>query len=110
MIIPDFNLYRQEKKQWKEAGEPVRSDERVKELYNICASCEHYIPLPVLENRGQCAVCTCLLSVDDDRLNKLRWATTRCPLEEPKWTEDVENKEALKITQAPPKTGGCGCN
>lgn len=117
MKIPDIELYRQEKNNWKEAGEPVRSDEKVAELYNICAQCEEYIPLPLVTDRGQCRICTCLLSKDGDHMNKLRWATTSCPLN--KWTEEPEyqKKEAEPEIPVQPqfnsrkKKGGgsCGC-
>ncbi len=113
-MIPDINQYRQEKEKWKAAGKPERTDERVAEIYDThCAPCENYIPIPLLTNRGQCGICSCLLSRDSESANKIRWATTRCPLEEPKWTEDVEIKEALKVEpqgrrRIPPKDCGCG--
>lgn len=116
MELPNIELYRQEKNDWKEAGEPVRSDEKVEELYNICVGCEEYIPLPLVKDRGQCRVCTCLLSKDGDSLNKLRWSTTACPLG--KWKEEAgyEKKEAApevpaqpQFNSRKPKSGGCGC-
>jgi hypothetical protein len=116
MIVPDINKYREEKEQWKAAGQPVRSDERVEELYNICEACEHYIPVPLVQDRGQCEICTCLLSKDGDRMNKLRWATTKCPLPEPKWTEEpgqIQTEAELNTLpqsnrrKLPP--AGCGC-
>lgn len=119
MLFPDIQRYRQEKEQWKNAGKPMRSDERVAEIFdNHCKPCENYIPIPLLEDRGQCAVCTCLLSKDDDNMNKIRWATTKCPLPEPKWVEEpvYEKKEAEQPAQPQfnqrkkPPTNGCGCS
>jgi hypothetical protein len=113
MLFPDIQGYRREKEEWKNAGKPMRSDERVAEIFdNHCKPCENYIPIPLLEDRGQCGVCTCLLSKDDDNMNKIRWATTRCPLAEPKWTEDVDKKEALKVEpqgRRKPPVQDCGC-
>ncbi len=117
MEVPDIKLYREEKKKWIEANEPVRTDEKVLELYNICADCENYTPLPLFKDRGQCKICTCLLSKDGDRMNKLRWATTKCPLEEPKWLEEEEYRQE-KSEPEPKQIGpdphrgrnkGCGC-
>lgn len=114
MVNPDLNRYRLEKKIWKNSGQPVRSDERVAELYNICINCENYIPIPLLTDRGQCAICTCLLSKDSDRMNKLRWATTKCPLPEPKWVEEegFEQKIEPEVETPGPKISrqsDCGC-
>lgn len=111
MKIPNIEQYRQEKKTWKNMGEPKRSDEKVIELYAICSKCEHYLPL--LENVGQCGICTCILRKDGERINKLRWATTRCPLDEPKWTEEPgyeKSGDTLNSIPPPPAPNkGCGC-
>lgn len=114
MELPDIKLYRQEKKKWKEAGEPTRSDEKVLELFEICKSCEHFIK--ITKSIGQCGVCTCALRQDGDAMNKLRWATTSCPLPEPKWTaeEGIQKEAEQEVPAQPqyinrPKKGGCGC-
>ncbi len=116
MIKPDLELYRQEKEEWKSQGKPTRSDERVAELHAICAPCDQYIKIPLVEDRGQCAVCSCLLSKDGDYMNKLRWATTKCPLD--KWKEEEGyEKEAEPEVPAQPQFNSrakktntdCGC-
>jgi hypothetical protein len=116
MKLPDIELYRQEKENWKASGQPVRSDEKVAELYEICISCDEYIAMPLAKDRGQCKICTCLLSKDGDHMNKLRWATTKCPIN--KWVEEpgYEKKEAEQEVPAQPqfnsrkpKNRDCGC-
>ncbi len=118
MKLPDIELYRQEKENWKANGQPVRSDEKVAELYNICSSCEEYIPLPLATDKGQCKICTCLLSKTAEYMNKLKWATTKCPLN--KWAEEpgYEKKEAEPEVPAQPQFNtrkpknqgdSCGC-
>lgn len=115
MKLPDLSRYKEEKKAWQDAGEPVRSDEEVVQLYDICAACEHFIKLPLLPDRGQCGICTCLLSKDADRMNKLRWATTSCPLDPPKWGTKKEAEPEVPVqpqfNQRKRKGGGgnCGC-
>jgi hypothetical protein len=115
MEVPDLQRYRAEKKKWQENGEPVRSDERVAEIYDtFCAPCEKFIPIPFFKERGQCRECTCLLSKDGDDLNKIRWATTECPLG--KWSAEEqyrEEKSESKPDTIDPHRGkgrGCGCS
>jgi hypothetical protein len=106
MIFPDIAQYRQEKINWKAHGEPRRTEARIQELYQICEPCEHYIPL--LESVGQCGQCSCILRRDGERMNKLAWATTRCPID--KWVEEpgYEQKKTEQDIPAPP-SNSCGC-
>jgi thiol-disulfide isomerase/thioredoxin len=115
MIFPDIAQYRQEKINWKAHGEPKRSDERVIEIYEThCKPCDKYIP--ILEEVGQCGKCSCILRKDGERMNKILWATTRCPLtmeedgQEPKWVEEpgYEQKKTEQDIPAPP-SNSCGC-
>jgi hypothetical protein len=72
---------------WVEAGKPVRSDERVAEIYDQhCSQC----PLLTETKMGQaCKLCGCLLSRERNFMNKLKWATEGCPLPDPKWTSEI---------------------
>jgi len=101
--------------EWIAAGMPLRTSERMIEIYdNICSKCEHF-------KEDTCTVCGCNIKREGNTLNKLAMATTRCPLEEPKWIEeagiDNQKKEQDEINPpAPipplpkPRNGGCGCH
>jgi len=117
-----FNKVKQfleEKKGWDDAGQPYRSEEKIQELFNICIQCPEY--QKVSKKVGKCGVCGCRLSYSSKFLNKLAWATTRCPLDEPKWIEDIKLDEQAPAetpvetqTEEPPKPApkivrGCGC-
>lgn len=127
--------YLEEKAKWKKAGKPVRSDERIKELFAICSPCEYY--KLKTDHSGSCGICGCNIKNRITSLNKLAWATTRCPLENPKWIEEegyqnlevseaeikkeeqneivaekvTDTKKEQNINPAPikKKSGGCGC-
>lgn len=117
-----------ERAKWKKVGKPVRSAEKIQELFNICNACEHYIKNT--ETSGNCGICKCNLKNVAGSLNKLAWATTRCPLPEPKWMpepayvdvaaspEEIQIEESLPdepdeplepSAPQPPKSRGCGC-
>lgn len=73
-------------KRWVAAGRPVRSDDRVREIFeNYCKPCEHFD-----SERQTCRVCGCRVRRSGAALlNKLKMATERCPLDPPKWTEEA---------------------
>lgn len=111
-----------ERAKWKAAGSPTRTPEKAQELFNICSNCEHFKKTINKENHGQCSICGCSLTPDPKiYFNKIGWATTRCPLEEPKWIEEenlnqqTESKEEEQDSPTPPpapptpRQGGCGC-
>jgi hypothetical protein len=81
-----YKTLKSAKARWEEAGKPVRSDERVQEIYDQhCSQC----PMLTATLLGEaCKLCGCKLSREGNWLNKLRWATESCPLEQPKWTAD----------------------
>ncbi len=120
MKFPDKKQYEEEKEKWREAGEPLRSKERIREIYDEnCSPCEHFIKIS--RYIGQCDICTCFLRRAGTNLNKIAFATTRCPLPEPRWVEEV-NKEVEKAEVStepettkvqyihrPQKPGGKGC-
>lgn len=59
---------------WFKAGRPVRSDEEVEQLLEICKSCEHYD-----EKKSRCNICGCRLNLSQlAEFNKLRMATEHC--------------------------------
>lgn len=120
-MMPNLIQYIEEKKKWKEAGKPVRGVQRIHELYNICKQCEHFLKLT--SNTGQCKICTCFLRQNSTNKNKLAFATTRCPLEKPKWVEEegTQTEEAAimdepqsqpqQFIQRPKRqTNDCGCS
>jgi hypothetical protein len=73
---------------WIAAGRPVRSEERVAEIFSICQACERFRP-GASELEGSCAVCGCRLRSTGGLFNKIQMATESCPLKPPKWTADA---------------------
>lgn len=67
--------------EWIKMGRPVRTPEKIVELYNICSSCEHF-------QKDRCMECGCYIKKHGIIMNKLALANTRCPLDEPKWIEE----------------------
>jgi hypothetical protein len=81
------------------------------------------------EDSGKCGVCGCNIKKTGTFLNKIAWATTKCPIiGSPKWVEskpefarevEITKTELLVAEQEmnneiaqeknPPKKGGCGC-
>src|SRR6185369_6717168 len=115
-----------ERAKWKKAGSPNRTNDEVKEIFDICNKCPEYKKRT--EREGNCGVCGCRITMWKTYRSKNTWATTRCPLENPKWIERLEyqnlevseeeikaEEEAIKIEQeqpgktAPVKKKGCGC-
>jgi len=107
-----IDSYEKEHEIWVKAGKPTRNRRRRAQLYSICAMCEHY-------TGKTCEICGCMINLTPG-LNKLYWATTKCPNDPPKWVaeepkkEESDPEEAALVPDAalnkpPRKTGGCGC-
>lgn len=113
-----------ERAKWKKAGQPRRSNDKIQILFEICKQCDKY----QIKNsvQGTCGECGCRITNVKEYWNKLAWATTRCPLEKPKWVEeeeylnknivvseeDILNEEKIEkeqVNKPAPKKGGCGC-
>lgn len=73
---------------WIAAGRPVRSEERVAEIFAICQVCEHF-RLGTSELEGSCGICGCRLRSAGGLFNKIQMATESCPLKPSKWTAEV---------------------
>jgi hypothetical protein len=86
--------YLEELYKWEEAGKPTRSIDRIKELYEVCKSCPNYFD--TFGIGGRCNLCGCLVNTGMT-LNKLSLATTRCPEEPPKWTEELEQEKNVVV-------------
>ena len=68
---------------WFLKGKPLRSDKEMDRIFSICEECpefERYAPGCTF---GNCKVCGCHLDKEDKGMNKIAWATTKCPLK--KW-------------------------
>lgn len=100
--------FTQEFLKWQKAGRPVRTQEKIVELFQICKSCENFNK--DTEDKGSCNICGCTLRSGGTQLNKLRWATTKCPLEEPKWVEETVEIERAKTADVVEAKKPCGCN
>jgi hypothetical protein len=63
--------------EWCAAGRPMRPGEQREYIYEkLCTPCEHF-------EKGKCKACGCGLKT------KISWATTCCPLDNPKWVAEV---------------------
>jgi hypothetical protein len=121
--------YLMARSEWINLGQPLRSQERIDEIFNICKVCEHYQKSPldntlltkyIIQNDGMgCAVCGCFIN-NQKEWNKIAWATTRCPLESPKWVAEENlpppppklpepEKVAETSPQETPEQPPCGC-
>lgn len=102
-LIERGKRYLTERKKWADAGKPMRSQERINEIYDsFCKDCVYR-----QKYKYCCEICSCFIN-RGTAFNKIAFATTRCPLEEigeqPKWIEEPGFQPA-----PPPKTSGCGC-
>lgn len=82
--------YAQAIMRWMRAGRPVRSDERVADIYEtICRPCPHFD-----EDRSVCRICGCFVRRDGAAfLNKLRMATESCSADPPRWQPEYPPKK-----------------
>lgn len=100
---------------WSAAGWPVRSAQRIAELFAVCQACEHFESTG--QDRGRCRLCTCHVSTASGELNKLFWATTVCPADPPRWAAegdddsleriDVSIPLSAAVAPTPPDVGCC---
>jgi hypothetical protein len=89
--------YSKEYLNWRKHDYPFRTPEQIEQIYDEqCSTCEFF------KNQNSCAICECLIKREGQTMNKLAWATTRCPLPNPKW---VEEEPEYKIEK--PGCGNC---
>ena len=69
---------------WTKAGNPVRTQEQITHIFNtFCKPCDHFAI-------DHCKVCGCKIN-EGVGLNKIRWATSSCPLDDkPKWVSTID--------------------
>jgi len=66
---------------WNLAGRPLRIQEKIDLIFNeYCKKCNMY-------NGYACKICGCYIN-QRKYLNKIAWATTRCPANPPQWVEE----------------------
>ena len=96
--------YREELKKWEDAGKPLRSKGRIEEIFNTyCKKCEF---LTTQIRLTICDRCGCFIN-QHQNLNKIAFATTRCPLEQPKWIEEInelEQEKNIGVEEEKPQT------
>ena len=83
--------YIEERRKWVLAGKPMRTEDRMAEIHQICSTkCKHFVPGGgLVPGYDRCGICQCNLHPTHTVLNKIAWATTHCPdKEDPKWEED----------------------
>lgn len=71
-VLTRVRAYRDSTARWQAAGCPLRSEEEVEALRDVCAACEHY-------NGEVCVKCGCSVVRGSVFGDKLRRATESCP-------------------------------
>ncbi len=78
--------YLSERKEWRRAGSPIRPEGEMTRIFmELCSPCEYFSGTP--GKNGKCKICGCFLHPTSKTMNKIAWATTSCPLPDPKWKE-----------------------
>ncbi len=86
--------YKEERAKWIEAGKPVRTDERILEIYT--QKCE---PSDFRQS-NRCGISECFVKPKGTLFNKLAWGTTKCPYERsPFWSEETDPNNLRNATQ-----------
>lgn len=68
--------------EWMSSGMRMRPKDQADFIYDkVCSTCDQF-------DNGKCKACGCHLKL------KIALATTRCPLDPPKWTEESTDKPA----------------
>ena len=79
---------------WALAGKPLRDDEYIFALYDICKDCPSKAFIKYSDTEGECDECSChikRISASEDTLNKLAWPTESCPAGH--WKADIDEPE-----------------
>ncbi len=98
MVLPSTTElaknYATERKKWVEAGKPVRTDERILQIYNEkCEPCD-------FRRKNRCGFCGCFIKPKGTKLNKIAWGTTRCAFwRKPFWLEETDPHNLRNVTQ-----------
>jgi len=83
-IWQKIDSYEKEHREWVEAGKPLRTNEEIEQIHNICSECPHFDKAN--ERRGNCHWCGCQIRMRGKYLNKAAWGTTECPDPDgPRW-------------------------
>jgi hypothetical protein len=122
-LMAKVERFSEARDKWKDAGKPVRTDEEIFRIYHeVCKECEYF-------DNDKCGICGCRLKPKGHMLNKIAWATEKCPLDPPKWIAEIEleepeeskepepaesNQTSLpqnRVRKRPPRKErrGCGC-
>ena len=64
---------------WVAAGKPLRTPEKIAELFTICEQCPSVSFIPISDGIGRCAECGCWLKKTETTRNALAWPTKPCP-------------------------------
>jgi hypothetical protein len=75
---------------WMFAGRPTRTQEQIDLLHQICQRCSEFV---TGNGRDKCNLCGCNINKNISMFNKLAMATTSCPLDPPKWSEETAVSE-----------------
>ena len=98
MVLPSVTElainYKKERKKWVDAGKPMRTDERILQIYNEkCEPCD-------FRRKNRCGFCGCFVKPKGTLLNKIAWGTTRCACwRKPFWLEETDPNNLRNATQ-----------
>ena len=76
--------YATELAKWTAAGFPRRNRVERNRVLAICLECKHFTKHPRISLQGRCDICLCPIG---RWTQKLKWATTHCPDEPPRWKQ-----------------------
>ena len=82
--------YLHARSKWIAAGRPLRTDERIAEIWdNYCSKCDK-------READKCSMCGCFIRRHGTILNKLAWGTERCDLG--CWEVEIPNLEDVVVS------------
>ena len=88
-LLHKINKYRHARSKWIAAGRPLRTDERIAEIWdNHCSKCDK-------READKCSMCGCFIRRNGVILNKIAWGTERCDLG--CWEVEIPNVDDIVI-------------
>lgn len=83
--------YLHARSKWIAAGRPLRTDERIAEIWdNHCSNCDK-------READRCTMCGCFIRREGVTLNKLAWGTEDCPVK--KWQLEVLDIPNVELSE-----------
>ena len=94
-LFARMKRFNEAQKKWRKYGKIYRTKERIIEIFDtICSVCEFF-------DKNQCRVCGCRIVREGMLINKLAWASEKCP--KGKFLEEEEVLRKIKEDDAKEK-------